>query len=230
MTIPDWVRRSYRVFHENLIAREYPCYFGSIAEKQGDVRYAYVEGEDHTHLPETLETFVDIVRTNLQRQLVLTLFYQPEAEARPHDYYEAKFWELLRFLHQHDPHPWPNGHASDPADPLWEFAFGGMTMFVFSAAPTYKVRRSRNLGEGMLVFFQPRNVFNGIEGDTPAGDKVRKIIRDRLVAWDEVAPHPHLGSYGNPLSLEWKQYFLPDDNSHITAECPFKSKHRSEKQ
>ena len=224
--MPAWLPACYEVFHERLVDSAYPCYLGSIAEKQGNIRYTFIQDEDREHLPETLETFVDFVLSDLKQQRVLALFYKPEIEIKGHEYYEAKFWELLQFLHHHDPQPWPAGHPVDTADPYWEFAFCGIAMFVFGVAPTYKFRKSRNLGDGMMIFFQPRNVFDGIEGDTAAGARARKVIRDRLLVWDEVAPHPHLGNYGHASSLEWKQYFLPDDNSPITSECPFKNNGR----
>jgi uncharacterized protein len=222
--VPDWLPDCYKTFHERLVDKKYPCYLGSVAENQGDIRYTYIHGEDREHLPQTLETFVNFVLADMSRRRVLALFYKPEDEAKPHKYYESKFWDLLEFLHQHDPQPWPDGHPTDAADPYWEFAFGGLTMFVFGVAPTYKLRNSRNLGDGMLVLFQPRNVFDGIEGDTAEGARARKIIRNRLHVWDAVAPHPHLGSYGHDSNLEWKQYFLPDDDSQIMGECPFKHK------
>jgi FPC/CPF motif-containing protein YcgG len=93
-------------------------------------------------------------------------------------------------------------------------------MFVFAAAPTYGRRASRNLGPGLVLLFQPRNVFVGIEGGTPRGMAARQVIRDRLSHWDTVSPHPDLGDYGDPSNHEWRQYFIPDDQSRLYESCP----------
>ena len=52
------------------------------------------------------------------------------------------------------------------------------------------------------------------------------MIRRRLRAYDDVAPSPTLGNYGEPDNREWKQYFLPDrddaqDPDDGAARCPF---------
>lgn len=94
-------------------------------------------------------------------------------------------------------------------------------MLVFASTPAYRRRGSRNMGNSLVLLFQPRRVFDGIEGGTPAGTRAREIIRARMEAWDGMEAHPDMGSYGDPSSHEWKQYFLPDDNAPVTGRCPF---------
>lgn len=218
--VPDWLPRSYEIFRDRLLDKAYPCYLGSAAEKQGDLLLTYTEGNDCDHLPSTLSTFLALSAANPERLHILAIFYEPEKEPQSHEYYAAQFWDLLQFLHTKDPHPWPAEYPTDPQDPLWEFTFDRTPAFVFATAPSYQHRKSRNLGPGMIVLFQPRRVFHGIEGNTPAGMKTRKIIRRRLEAWDSMAPHPDLGSFGDPSNHEWKQYFLPDENTPILGQCP----------
>jgi hypothetical protein len=65
-------------------------------------------------------------------------------------------------------------------------------------------------------------VFEGLTGDTEQGKQARRIIRDRLEDYyDDVGRHPAIGNYSDPESREWKQYFLPDDNSERDREFPF---------
>lgn len=218
--LPDWFAKSYAEFRERITDPKYPCYFGSAAERQGDLFYTYVNDGEWTQVPETLAHFLASARKEPQRRQVLTLFVRPEVGTRSHQFYARKFWALLQFLHEHDPQQWPHGLTRDPGNPLWEFVFAGCPMFVFATVPSHRRRKSRNLGQSMAILFQPRTVFAGIEGNTPAGTTARAIIRDRLAQWDDVPPHEYLGSFGDTSNREWKQYFLPDNDGRGPRECP----------
>jgi uncharacterized protein len=226
--IPDWLQRSHAIFRKHILHREYPCNFGTVAEKQGDLKIAYIEGTDQEHIPQTLATFLSSAALHPNRQQVLALFFEPEEKERNLEYYQERFWNLLQYLHDHDPSPWPEDIPLNPDDPYWEFTFNGVPMFVFEAAPAYRQRLSRNLGPGMIVLFQPRNVFNHIEGDTPAGRKARRTIRQRSIKWDHMGIHPDMGSYPEKNNREWKQYFLPDNITPVQGQCPLHLGHARE--
>jgi FPC/CPF motif-containing protein YcgG len=236
--IPRWLAHSYREFRDNVLGPGYPCYLGKVAEQRGELRYGYVDEwtpEGLAHVPGLLSEFVALakspesapVRRDVQgpgadlRQYLFVLFIQPDPQPLGHDAYGARFWSLLELLRQRDAEPWPADIPMDPHDSKWTFAFGGIGFFVFLTAPTYQKRRSRNLGPGMAVMFQPRNVFDGLEGDTPEGRKARARIRALLGSWDRVAPHPDLGWYGDSSNREWKQFVLPDDEALLSGQCPF---------
>ena len=73
----------------------------------------------------------------------------------------------------------------------------------------------------MLITFQPRWVFEGLEGHTRRGRSARELIRRRLATYDDVPAHPSLGDYGAPDTREWRQYFLPDAEESPSGRCPF---------
>ena len=78
------------------------------------------------------------------------------------------------------------------------------------------------MGRSMYMFFQPRILFAGIEGNTESGQLARKKIRDAANRYDEVpAPHPDQGWFGDPGSLEWKQFAIPDTQEKVEGPCPF---------
>ncbi|MBV8821889.1 MAG: YqcI/YcgG family protein [Ktedonobacteraceae bacterium] len=222
--VPDWLPICFEIFRLNLMNKAYPCYFGTAAERQGELLLTYVDRDDYSHLPQTLSAFLSLSATHPKKRYIFAIFFQPDEHPYGHDHYQAKFWNLLQFLHENDPHPWPKQLPSDLFDPQWEFAFAGIPAFVFLAAPSYRMRRSRNLGPGMIVLYQPRRVFNEIEGGTPAGTEARRIIRSRLTAWDNMETHPDMGSYGDSSNYEWKQYVLADDNTPATDKCPLRIK------
>jgi uncharacterized protein len=97
-------------------------------------------------------------------------------------------------------------------------------MFVVGASPTYQHRRSRNLGPGVVLVFQPRALFIDPATSQPIAASVRQRIHKRMMAYDGMAVHPDIGFYGNVGNREWKQYALPDDNEPEAGVCPFQAR------
>lgn len=221
--IPAWVRTSYEAFKDRVLADDYPCYFATLGQKRGELRYTWADCPTDQSLPKTVKTFCALSESSPKTRYALVIFVKPEAEpgAKDHDGYRDDFWHTLNHVHHNDPEPWPNAQPTDPANPLWEFCAFGVPSFVFGAAPSYVRRRARNLGPGLVLLLQPRTVFRGIEGGTKGGDAARKKIRERLVRYDGVAPHVDFGDYGDPSTNEWKQYFVSDDDVPETGPCPF---------
>ena len=222
--LPEWLLDDYITFRKNVLDQAYPCYFGTIAERKGDLYYAFVEGLDLKDLPAILRQFIAVSAETPKARNNLAVFFGPEREKLDHQGYYRKFWEVLSYLHACDSEPWPAETPTDSDDPYWEFTFGGSGFFVFAAAPSYRLRRSRHLGDGMVLLFQPRDAFSGIEGNTEEGRFARDKVRERLRQWDQVAPHPELGWLGDPDNREWKQYFLADDQSPAPGRCPMDKK------
>lgn len=219
--IPNWFLKEYKVFRDKILDTEFPCYFGTNAERAGHLRYTYIDRGDMSHLPTTLTKFLELSRSQHKTRYALALFVEPELYEKPLDFYKEQFWNLLQWLHKHDPKPWPEDMPQDPEHPRWEYCFAGEPMFVFSSTSAYRQRPSRNLGKSLILLFQPRRVFRGIEGGTPGGITARTKIRAKMLKYDGMPYHPEMGSYGDPSSFEWKQYFLPDGNTPVTEKCPF---------
>ena len=219
---PDYFWDALHIFRKNVGDRAYPCYFARRAFEQGELFVSYADWAEPAAFAATLAAFLDYVRPAPERRQVLAAFAEPGGE-RTHDQYARRFWDMLHWLHDHDSEPWPADVPPDPHHPAWEFSFHGTAMFVFAAAPTHRLRQSRNLGDCLVLLFQPRNVFRGIEGGTRAGRVARQRIRDSLMAWDGVPAHPSMGDYGDPSNFEWRQYFVPDDQSDMYQTCPLKA-------
>lgn len=222
LQIPNWLMREYGAFHQTVIKDNFPCNFGLAAEKDRELRYTFIQGDDFTSLPETLNAFLHLSRSHPNVRHNLTVFFEPETELKTFEYYKARFWQVLNFLHAQDHVPWPNDIPTDKDDPLWEFCFGGDPIFMFAACPAYIQRKSRNYGSSFIMLFQPKRIFKGIESETPAGTKVRRAIRARLKKWDSnESLHPDVTDYGEALTYRWKQYLLSDDNTPALGRCPF---------
>jgi len=219
----SWRRRAADQLVQTLDSRtdRYPCVFGVDALRKGGLRFAFVEDADTDAgartLAAALREFLSVFpRLPKRSSLITFLDVEPGQQVAG---YQEVFWRTLSRLRELDDRPWPADIAPDPEDPWWEFCFAGEPMFVVCATAAHTERRSRS-AENMMITFQPRPVFDGLESDTPAGQRARKIIRGRLAGYDSVPAHPALGPYGDPDHREWRQYFLPDAADTAPARCP----------
>lgn len=225
--IADWKRRRYEAFDEEMTDdtddAPYPCYFAVDAHQDGNMRYLFA---DSPTTEAGLVTAADGVATYLDRApsiadvTSLVLFFEPSGGDHSFETYWDQFWRVLEYLHRHDPAPWPDSVPSDPSDPRWEFCYAGVPMFVVARAPCYDNRRSRYTLDGLEITVQPRWVFDGLGGDSDAGQQARDRIRDRLTDYDDVGPHPDIGTYSDPEVHEWEQYMLPDSNDECVESFP----------
>lgn len=214
-----WAVVSYREFRRQVVDKDYPCTFAVAGEHAGTLRYAFVDDPATGINPQSLLELAALSQQHPENRHALAVFVRPEPALQSHEYYQKGFWDLLQKLHESDPQPWPCDVPKSPTDPKWEFCFGGQPMFVFAAAPSHFLRRSRNLGPSLVLLFQPRSVFRGIEGGTANGTRVRTQIRQRLAEWDLIGLHSSMGNYGDVSNFEASQYFIPDDD-RPTPPCP----------
>jgi uncharacterized protein len=221
--IPAWLAGSYATLRESVMHPRYPCYFGTLAERRGEMFYSFVEGKNIDHLPDTMRTFAELSVQPQYQKNNIAIFFEPDPKPLSHEDYHAHFWHILQYLHENDRHP-AALKMPDPADPAWEFGFAAVEMFVVCACPSFQKRHSRHLGPGMVLLFQPRSVFVDKVTNRVIGVQARNEVRRRLLEWDDVPAHPDLGFYGDPGNLEWKQYFLPDHNAPHLDKCPFLSR------
>lgn len=218
--VPGWLATSYATLREQVMDPAYPCFFGTQAERHGKMFYSFVLNQDIATLPATMATFAALVSCPEYDKNNIAIFFEPDPQPLSHQDYHAIFWHTLQYLHDRDPDPVAD-QQPHPSDPAWEFSFAGVQMFVVCACPSFTARHSRNLGPGMVLLFQPRSAFIDKVTNRVIGLQARREVRHRLRAWDAIPAHPDLGVYGDPSNREWKQYFLPDDNTPVQGACPF---------
>ncbi|WP_028785081.1 YqcI/YcgG family protein [Thalassobacillus devorans] len=219
--VPDWLPEEYETFHDIVTDKTFPCYFGMGAEKKGELRYSFLNHDDWSHLPNTVEEFMKLFEEPPFIRHGFFLFVEPEQEEKSIEYYRDYFWKILNYLNDHDREPWPVDYPTDPNHHLWAFSFAGEPFFVFGNSPAYKQRKTRNLGNSLVLGFQPRKIFEGLEGTSKGGIMSREKVRERVEKWDQIPKHPDISHYGDPTHHEWKQYFIGDDVKPVTGKCPF---------
>jgi len=223
--LPAWLINEYQTFDQIITQSDFPCTFGMSGQKRGELRYSYITHDDWSHLPDTLKAFHQLFAD--QERLIrhgFFLFVEPESETKSLEYYRAYFWRVLQYLHDHDDMEWPADYPKDPDHHLWAFSFAGEPYFAFGNAPCYKQRKTRDLGNSLIIGFQPRRIFEGLDGTSKAGSRSRESVRARVEKWDQLPKHPNISHYGDLEHREWKQYFIGDDIKPIEGTCPFHPK------
>ncbi|HEX2049438.1 MAG TPA: YqcI/YcgG family protein [Actinomycetota bacterium] len=220
--VPEWGARAYAALKQDLLGpKRFPCTFGVDGMRKDYLRYFFVEEDTERGLEllgAALLEYLDVYRTIHRNTSLLAMFPPVERDVTVEEW-EAKFWAVLQWLHEHDPSPWPDAVPRDPHDPRWEFCYGGEPIFTNCSTPAHVRRRSRH-ADVFTIVLQPRWVFEGTGEDTPEGRAAREIIRRRLGRYDDVPPFPRLGTYGQGDTLEWVQYFLPDGEELPEGRCP----------
>jgi FPC/CPF motif-containing protein YcgG len=216
---PDWLAAHWHSFRDGLLGERndtpFPCFFGAESVRNGDPLYTAVpsttDKDALLNLGRTLLEYFDTYREHSDRASLVAFFDSP-AGLTEREYHE-RLWNVLQFLHVHDPEPWPEEIPTDPDDAHWEFCFGGEPMFPTCRAPFYEQRKSRYSPIGLEITFQPRALFENLDvtADTEAGQRARDLIQDRLDEYDGVCPHADLGDWGVEGDREWPQYMLSAD-------------------
>ncbi|WP_082233099.1 YqcI/YcgG family protein [Halobacillus massiliensis] len=222
--VPDWLKKEFNTFSRIVTDKTFPCFFGRTGYLRGELRYSYIERENWNHLPEAVESFLKLFENPEAKRHGLFIFVEPEDEEKPLEFYRSQFWDILQYLHEKDRFPWPEDAPEDPDHYLWDFHFGGEPIFTFGNAPAYKQRKTRNLGNSMVLGFQPRKIFQGLEGTEKGGIMSREKVRERVENWDGLPKHPDISHFGDPDHNEWKQSFIGDDIKPIEGKCPFHHK------
>ncbi|AHG04562.1 hypothetical protein HALDL1_13920 [Halobacterium sp. DL1] len=226
--LPEWAQRHFENFRASVTGERdgqpFPCFFGKASVEEGRPLYAFVDSTTHPDalfsLRDALLEYLGAFRDHGDRVSFAVFFKPPERPLDEAGWHE-QFWHVLQFLHVEDTEPWPEDIPTDPDDPYWEFCFGGEPIFPTARAPFYETRQSRYCPVGLEVTFQPRAIFEGITGDTDAGEQARERIRSRLEEYDDAAcPHADLGDWGNEGDREWPQYLLSEDESAAPETCP----------
>lgn len=219
-----WKKKRYLEFRETMRGTRYPCHFAVNAERKDTARYLFVgdvgDRDALLKVREGLRQYLEQYQSIAERT-TLVIFFKPPTEEQREQKYRDQFWRVLEFLNERDPEPWPSDVPADPDDPEWEFCFAGESMFIVGRAPFYTDRKSRYTQDGLEITIQPRRILDDVTGDTKEGRRARSVIRGRLQDYDDDAPHPDIGDYGDPDTREWKQYLLPTSNEESLDEFPF---------
>jgi FPC/CPF motif-containing protein YcgG len=224
-SLTPWIAQAYEEFRAKVVDAAFPCTFGIIAQRKGDVLFSFIDPRDATTectlLHRILCKYTDFLRplAPVAASLRPLAILMPPLGLTEFEYF-AHSWSLLEWLTEHDTHPWPARVSRDPDDAAWSFCFGGMPLFINFKTPVHHRRRSRRMAGAYALLVQARDGFDAVAGDTPNGRRAREVIRRKLAEYDSVPLYPALAHYGRADNREWKQYFVPESNTPLTERCP----------
>lgn len=231
----DWMVQANDQFSGKLRDKTFPCPFGRLTHRKDAQQLIFVNQDSPQGLAQLREQIIEWTEFVKQDDAMfrpLVIFFKPEACNKATDYHQ-KGWEILQYLHDNDPASWPADTASDPEHHLWSFCFNGIQISVNISNPAQLVRQARNLGDGMVMVFNPRKDFDMVAGNTKGGRETRKSIRAALARYEGQAEQGkkgapsdlenpnNLGMYGDPNNLEWRQYAASEENMPLPSKCPF---------
>src|SRR5882757_1144216 len=75
--VPDWLAGSYETFRCHVTDDAYPCFFGTQAERRGEMFYAYVSKRDIAHVPAAMATFLQLSSKREHEKNNFAVFFEP---------------------------------------------------------------------------------------------------------------------------------------------------------
>jgi len=143
--LPSWCQEAHEGFHQIILGTHplFPCYFASIAERQGSLVYSFLDlsgGFEHELIYSTLNEFFSNTES-LKPFPVLALFIHSENQAMSLENDEELFWEVINGINK-TRDDWSSSEA-DPSDSRWVLKYKDIPIFVTGHSPFYTKRLSR---------------------------------------------------------------------------------------
>lgn len=227
IVIPTWVSSSYDLFKQTMTSEDepFPCHFAKLGIENSGFRYSYINEEELSNPNVFKESLIHYLNSYLKLKWpsVLVVFIKTESTLSLSNH-EKKFWEILQYLINIDTKKRPAEIPENPNNNKWQFCFNGTPIFITGHSNMYKKRKSRHSHSDMMLVIQTMETLKPVAGNSKKSSMIRKVIRDRVSEFDEISVTNLLGSYPDIDSLEWKQFWLPDnnDNSTYLDKCPLK--------
>lgn len=199
-------------FERTVTDPAFPCIYANIPFAQGDVTFSHHRRGDAglvAAIVAELRELVSASKTSIDAMLVVFVDDDGDrAVTSLEDDRELARSVVARVLDTQPPIRSAAGCPALPGDPEWTLMLDGVGMFLNFSSPRHRRRRSRNVGPAFTIIAQARESFDKGGRSRPSA---RAVIRRRVAGYDDVPPHPALGSFGTPDNREALQYFLGDD-------------------
>jgi len=225
--LPPWCSVAGRRFISQISDSHFPCSFATGAMKQDLLHAVFVDAFCDSFELSRIFTEYHRALTDLPDDkaalTALIVFFQPAENPSKIalEEYHRESWALLRRLSAADPSPWPDNIPRDAHDPLFAFCFGGEPWFINISTPMNIVRRSRNLGGGVVWIAQPLSAFKKLFKASSKKQAAQALIRNRCVEYDGITASPDLGNFGDSATPEVLTYGMLDSNESSERASPW---------
>ncbi|WP_082233109.1 YqcI/YcgG family protein [Halobacillus massiliensis] len=225
--LSGWKAEALERFSRKMTDKQhkFPCIPATQAYALNHLRYGFVDDflkkETSKDTARLLKVFTQNAKSYGKYATLIIFYNTPVSITSTYtvEDFEAEFWRQLSRLTNHDEMDWPARLPKDPHNNGWEFCFHGEPYFMYCGTPSHTKRDSRYFPYFMLAI-TPRWVLKEFYLNEKHAGKIKNKIRQRLVTYDSIEPHPELKKYGDEDNYEWRQYFIRDDDSTLSR-CPF---------
>jgi uncharacterized protein len=198
------------IFEQTVTSSAFPCIYAHIPFNQSDLAFTHHARGDAglvDGIVSELRELVDAARISIDAMLVVFIDDIEGVVTTLEDDRELACSVVTAVLATQPPTRTSSGCPVSSQDPEWTLELDGLELFLNFSSPRHRCRRSRDVGPAFTIIAQPRESFDKGGRSRPAA---RALIRRRVADYDDVPPHPALGSYGDPSNREALQYFLGD--------------------
>lgn len=198
------------IFQEKVTAPAFPCIYTKLPFAHGDLTFSHHHRGDDGLVDSIVHELQSLVIAARQRiDAMHVVFVDDDADFAPglEDDRDLAGRVVRHVLSAEPPTSGPNSCRVTSDDPNWTLVLDGLGLFLNISSPRHVLRRSRDVGPAFTIIAQARASF---DQGSRADPSVRNVIRRRIAQYDDVPPHPALGTYGDPSNREALQYFLGD--------------------
>lgn len=201
---------------------DFPCVFAQKVGKNDSAFGLFISDDRLEHYIGGLIEYTEFVKSTPSKDRILNpLIVLIEAkECKNLKEQHEKAWKYIQYIVDNNPVKNPDNYF-DINNPNWCLIFNNVELFTNISTSKHKILRSRNLEYDITIVINPREIFDEIAPyNKPRGLKIRNIIRDRVVKFNQCPISKELGFFGDVNNLEWKQYQLYEDSGLNNNKCP----------
>lgn len=199
-------------------AKTFPCIYSTLPYTTGEIYFSRVIADNYL-ADSVLAELVELCRTIETSPDAMGVIFVDDGRTRTLEDDFVLATEIVQRVIRATASSPGRAELPKPDDPWWMLWLDGIGLFLNFSTPNHRARRSRSVGSVFTLIAQARASF---DRNNRASPRARSEIRQRLISYDDVAPHPALGAYGEPANREAWQYFLGDtaESYDPTGACP----------
>jgi FPC/CPF motif-containing protein YcgG len=205
----------------------FPCFFAPSALTNRTLYYSFIEQKELAQPYRALKDLQELVslEMNPKSYAALVLFVDTGSHDMSLKGYEQCFWNLLQFIHDHDPEKWPEEIPKNPDDLGWKFCFAGVPLFINAHSSAYKERRTRWAPCDLMLIIQQFANIDHLALHCKDPKSISERIRSYVQIYDGKPISCSFGHhFADPQVHNWKQFWLSEDDAEIDprAICPLR--------
>jgi len=207
----------------------FPCILGLIAFQKEFMKVSFYESLDNQDSLKALGRNLACFSDELSKErsveshkysTFLAIFHTGSKNFNVDKFAQAAklLWDLLQYLHDHDPIPWPPDAVKNVNDVKFQYRYHGQRFFplYFSPLHEYLARKTKTF----MILFQPTEIFNFHREHTEHFKKIQTETHKRIERYTDEPPQFYTLDYGTVY--ETMQY-LGEHQKNFKAEewnCP----------